>query len=805
MNTMIGVVEDRTTDPLKLGRCKVRIFGLHTPDKVALPTEDLPWAAIMQPITSAATSGIGLSPTGLVEGAYVVVIFTDEHKQQPIIIGSVAGIQANHVDETIIFVETNESAAKSGVVTDGAGKIIFDGSGNPVQSGEPIIQKPTEFLVPSEACYDFIRNEEAFSSITQGKNKFVKGDAFDALSESTTVYPYQDTGGTWTIGWGNTYLTDGSKVNENTRLTKGQADTLMKDIVNNTMAKAVRSALRAPVTQSMFDAMVSMAYNAGPSFKNSSIITSINTLKYEQAATQILVYKNLSGLLSGRRERERRFFSANGYPNPDMSGIQPTADEHVQTTEDATQNPVVTLRPTPASSVTETETIRTVEGFRDPNGVYPKTPNEPDTHRLSRHEKIDQTVVFSKEAARALAIPTADGDTWDQPKIPYNASYPYNHARVTESGHIQEYDDTKGSERTHNYHKAGTYDEIDVNGTKVNRIVGDSYEIFERHGKVLIRGEMDLTVMGKTTIRIENDCVLDVGGDLTMKVAGDMTTGVSGDYRINVDGFFSVDASIIDWNSGLGGDVEMSNCPDNGKVEFPELNAPSRHDSDSAQYETPEDGDPTTYNKQQAQSGVPSTTEPVLGLPGSNTEVSTPDPVVDEKEPDPIPQDCTMIPQSGAIDRSFKLGRLFKLSDLDLRNGLAQAPVVSITKSEIVCNLKTLAENILEPIKVKYPSMVITSGYRNFIPPGGATNSDHLYGAAADIVIQGYTRAQHYAAVQEIVKILPAWTQIILEYSGSSTVWIHVAFNAKRGLKMEKFTMNNSKTVAPFGQFILLS
>ena len=33
-----GIVENRS-DPLQLGRCQVRIVGLHTHDKVQLPTE----------------------------------------------------------------------------------------------------------------------------------------------------------------------------------------------------------------------------------------------------------------------------------------------------------------------------------------------------------------------------------------------------------------------------------------------------------------------------------------------------------------------------------------------------------------------------------------------------------------------------------------------------------------------------------------------------------------------------------------------------------------------------------------------
>ena len=61
MNFYSGIVEDRISDPMKLGRCKVRVFGFHTPDKIELPTEDLPWAIVMQPVNSAANSGIGTS------------------------------------------------------------------------------------------------------------------------------------------------------------------------------------------------------------------------------------------------------------------------------------------------------------------------------------------------------------------------------------------------------------------------------------------------------------------------------------------------------------------------------------------------------------------------------------------------------------------------------------------------------------------------------------------------------------------------------------------------------------------------
>lgn len=85
-----GVVED-IDDPLMMGRVRVRCFGFHTGDKVLLPTEDLPWATPLQPITSAAVSGKGRSPTGVLKGAWVVGFFRDGiNCQDPIILGTFA-------------------------------------------------------------------------------------------------------------------------------------------------------------------------------------------------------------------------------------------------------------------------------------------------------------------------------------------------------------------------------------------------------------------------------------------------------------------------------------------------------------------------------------------------------------------------------------------------------------------------------------------------------------------------------------------------------------------------------------------
>lgn len=86
----VGVVESRA-DPLKAGRCQVRIFGDHTANKEELPTKDLPWAIPMMPITSASMSGKGSAPLGPIEGTWVVGWYLDgPDKQIPMMVGTIS-------------------------------------------------------------------------------------------------------------------------------------------------------------------------------------------------------------------------------------------------------------------------------------------------------------------------------------------------------------------------------------------------------------------------------------------------------------------------------------------------------------------------------------------------------------------------------------------------------------------------------------------------------------------------------------------------------------------------------------------
>jgi len=92
-----GVVED-IYDPLKLGRVRVRVLGWHSDDRADVPIKDLPWAHVIMPINSSSVSGKGWSPTGLVQGAWVVGFFRDgNNAQEPVVFGTIGGINTVNI------------------------------------------------------------------------------------------------------------------------------------------------------------------------------------------------------------------------------------------------------------------------------------------------------------------------------------------------------------------------------------------------------------------------------------------------------------------------------------------------------------------------------------------------------------------------------------------------------------------------------------------------------------------------------------------------------------------------------------
>lgn len=91
--------------------------------------------------------------------------------------------------------------------------------------------------------------------------------------------------------------------------------------------------------------------------------------------------------------------------------------------------------------------------------------------------------------------------------------------------------------------------------------------------------------------------------------------------------------------------------------------------------------------------------------------------------------------------KNFKLSEFFASSTAD-KNGIKNEPHID-ERATIERNINSLVDNVLDPIRDKFCTpVIITSGYRcpqvNKLV-GGANNSQHMSGYAADFHVQGFT------------------------------------------------------------------
>ena len=119
-------------------------------------------------------------------------------------------------------------------------------------------------------------------------------------------------------------------------------------------------------------------------------------------------------------------------------------------------------------------------------------------------------------------------------KMRVDPEYPYNHARETESGHIKEYDDTPGAERIMEYHRTGTFYEVDSDGTKMTRVVGHNYEVIAGNDFVNIKGTCNLTIDQNCNTYIKGNWNIQVDGSKTEVIKGSRMTMIMGADTLNI-------------------------------------------------------------------------------------------------------------------------------------------------------------------------------------------------------------------------------------------------------------------------------
>ena len=145
-----------------------------------------------------------------------------------------------------------------------------------------------------------------------------------------------------------------------------------------------------------------------------------------------------------------------------------------------------------------------------------------------------------------------------QPVSTYAPEYPYNNVMETESGHLKEYDDTKGHERIVERHMSGTQYEVCADGTKNERIVRDNYRLVVGQDTLEVFGNVRIIVSGQADIAVAKDVNIAVGGNLTADVTGNMTANITGTTSlIGVDNI-KIDVTGSGKKITLDGDVDVT-------------------------------------------------------------------------------------------------------------------------------------------------------------------------------------------------------------------------------------------------------
>lgn len=824
----VGVVEDRN-DPEKLGRCRVRIFGYHIEDTNILPTRDLPWALPVQSINSAAVSGIGSSPTGVVPGTWVIGWFLDgDECQQPIMMGTISGKPSVN---TATQEKIDQKQTLTNVVRDGYNNVVYDGSNSPIKLSN-LTREDTEKLDPL--------TKDNLSTIYSVISEKVSENNFAKVGDNNELGKFQ-----FTVE----NLIDLGYVQRPT----GDIDPSILDDDSYWIGKnGVRSKQNFLENSSAQEsAMFSLTEK---NYKNLIRLGKITDTEDPAILAGLLVTSHIAGTTNSDKldkktesgEKLKDYFILG---NKALGG---DAEDYFKTFEDDNSYLPQRLNINPSQALNVSD-IKDLPGYTDPNKKYPKVEYAglPDTNKLALGDTSHLSFKI-KENKKVNKIPLARNvGTWDEPENAYAAVYPYNHVLESEAGHVIEIDSTPNAERIHVFHKSGTYIEIDVNGTMVRKVVGDNYEVLDRNNFVYVKGANNLTVEGKTNILVKDNASIEVEGDLTVTGRQDtlvQTAGTVGvisenaiinaskninvvaEEDINLQGkninLYAKGGSItaksdrdVSLQSGRAGSISLKGgltvaidalvvktkmgansiralvmsvlkppsrkTPDTSEIPVlrRKIVKEENYLFDSGEIEAEE------YIQQQKDEGKLSDVTPRFQssrIVSRKSEIQTGTVV-----------DCAQISKITYFPNNFKLSKHFILGNLLVGNsGSALVPQAGLKENDIVCNLKSLAVNVLDKVKDKYPDMRISSGFRILNP--GNSISEHNIGAAADMIFDRRNFSEYKDIAQWMISNVP-FRQLLLEYrfNGSelAATWIHVSLQLDGGGNV----INSNKTsVATF-------
>ena len=125
---------------------------------------------------------------------------------------------------------------------------------------------------------------------------------------------------------------------------------------------------------------------------------------------------------------------------------------------------------------------------------------------------------------------------------------------------------------------------------------------------------------------------------------------------------------------------------------------------------------------------------------------------------------------------NFTLKELTK-SDTAVRLGIANEP-----NTDQIAKLQHLCETLLQPVRDKFGSVTVTSGYRSpelCLAIGSSINSQHCLAEAADFEVPGIDNADLAYWIKENIN---NWDQMILEFytlGEPNSGWVHCSVTDK--------------------------
>lgn len=416
-----GAVED-VMDPMKAGRVRVRIIGFHNPDKSELPTVDLPWALPIMPVTSASTTGIGHSATGLVPGSIVIGFFRDGLiAQQPIIFGSIPSIPLE-----------GPPGASYGY---GDPRLVSGTAGYYLPNEDMLGGGTLGKLAPRSghyvgATFDPGRNlfaEESLPTVG-GIAKYEYDFYGKGISHSNSYY-----GNIYPRYWGGPTgsiapITDTNTLAGGCGPTHGSV-ILQKYIIDRC---SIGTVLPVPKFRPYYELPL-IGYDIADLMAESgdpSVLSEEGVKKYDLGAGGgFRVGKDVYGV---------------------FGALPPISEESLADGK----------IPSPFYGFETTTTMRGNEFFERIFGAtseYVKSATGP-----------DGKAVYSYDEKSPWLFMPPKGTT-------VTRAYPFNHVYETESGHIMEFDDTNGGERIKIAHRMGTSEEIIEDGSKIEQVVNEKY------------------------------------------------------------------------------------------------------------------------------------------------------------------------------------------------------------------------------------------------------------------------------------------------------------------------------------------